>query len=149
MGHVEQLSQLKEPTKVKEVARAVREEKFTKEQTSELVSLVKERNLPVEHAVQAVKIFEKSDEIASQVAEDFRNAVLKSAKEVKVVESSEARRLMENYMYLGTLIKALEQHKIFCLDHKNEDMLVWKGCRTPITETYEKLGRKLGRKARG
>jgi ParB family chromosome partitioning protein len=149
MQHVEKLSHLKEPTMVKEVARAVKDEKFTAEQTSELVSLVKDRNLPVEHAVQAVKIFERSDQIASQVTEELKRAVIESAKEVKAVESSEARRLMENYMYLGTLIKALEQGKIFCLDHKNENMLVWKGCRTPITETHEKLGRKLGRKSRG
>lgn len=148
MGHVEQLSQLKEPTTVKEVARAVKEERFTKEQTTELVSLVKERKLPVQHAVQAVKIIEKSERIASQVADDLKRAVIESAKEVKAVESSEARRLMENYMYLGTLIKALEEGKIFCLDHKNEKMLVWKGCKTPITETHEKLGRRLGRKAR-
>ena len=144
-GHVEKLSQLREPEKVQEVARAVREERFTQEQTSQLVNLVKDRNMPVEHARQAVKIFEKSDEIAAQVAEDFRNAVLNSAREVKEIESSEARKLMENYMYLGTLIKALERGKIFCLDHKAENMLVWKGCKTPITETHEKLGRKLGR----
>lgn len=148
MQHVEELSQLKDSEKVQQVARAVKDENFTARQTSELVSLVRERNITVEHAVEAVKVIEKSDKIASKVAEELRRAVIESAKEVRAIETSEDRKLMENYVFLGTIIKALEEHKIRCLDHKDEDMLVWKRCRTPITETHAKLEKKLGRGAK-
>jgi ParB family chromosome partitioning protein len=143
-SHAEELSRLETPEEKVELAKAVVDEELTTDQTSEAVGLIKEKAIPVKQAVQTVLILDRAREAASRVTEALKLAIIESSAQVKEIESSEARRLMENYMFLGTIIEGLKEGKIFCLDHRDEDMLVWQGCNTPISETHRQLEKKLG-----
>jgi len=144
-SHVEAMTRLEEPEKIREVARAIKEEKLSVPQTAEVVELVKEQKLPVERAVETVKIVERARESAGEVAEQLKEALVKATKEIRVTETSEGRRLMESYMFLGTILQSLNDERIFCLKHPHKKpMLEWACCHTPVSETHGTLKKKLG-----
>jgi len=142
-SHMEEMVKVKEPEKVREIAKAIREEKLTVPQTKEVVQLVEERQMPVDRAVQTVKIVERAKEAAEEVAEQLKEAVVKTSRDIKEAESSERRKLLENYMFLGSVIESLEKGRIFCVAHKSETPSLKWSCGTPLEETHEALKRKL------
>ena len=145
-SHLQEIvrGKIQKPEKVREVIRAIEKEDLTTEQTREVVKLVKERNVDVDRAVDAVKVEARARVAADEVAGQLREAVVKASKDIRNVESSDRRRLLENYMFLGSIIDSLSNNKIFCLTHKSEDpSLKWK-CGISIEETHDSLKRKLG-----
>jgi ParB family chromosome partitioning protein len=142
-GHLEELTKIKEPEEIKKMVRAIKDERLTRDQTSEAVNLVDEHKMSVENAVQAVKVMENAKEAAQSVTEAIKQAVIVAGPEIARIESSSRRRLMEGYVILGTIVKALEDEKLYCLRHKERD-LVWKGCGTNIKETYKHFAEELG-----
>ena len=85
----------------------------------------------------------RAREVAEGIAEPLGEALIRAEEESMVARTSEERRLLESYMFLGSIIKALEGKRIFCLEHSDkEPMLMW-SCGTPITETHAKLRAKL------
>ena len=145
-SHLQEIvrGKIEKPERIRQVIKAIEREDLTRDQTREVVQLVKERDVPVERAVDAVKVAERARVAAEEVAGQLKEAVVKTSKEIKEVESSERRRLLENYMFLGSVIESLESGKIFCLAHKSEvPSLKW-SCGTPVNETHEMLKRRLG-----
>lgn len=85
----------------------------------------------------------RAREVAEGIAEPLGEALIGAEEEAMVARTSEGRRLLESYMFLGSLIKALREKRLFCVDHIDEEpMLMW-SCGTPITKTHEKLRAKL------
>lgn len=138
---------IEKPEKIRQIVTAIEKEDLTTGQTREVVKLVKETNVPVERAVDAVKIEARARVAADEVAGQLREAVVKASKEIKDIESSEKRRLLENYMFLGSIVDSMDHNKIFCLAHASEDpLLKWK-CGISIEETRDSLKKKLGLRA--
>jgi len=90
------------------------------------------------------EIRERASEIAEGIAEPLGQALLKAEEEANIARTSEQRRMLENYMMLGSIIQSLKNGKIFDIDQKEgEQMLTWRSG-TPITDTHEKLRKTLG-----
>lgn len=86
---------------------------------------------------------QRAREAAGEIVGPLREAILKAEADIKEVENSEKRRLLENYMIIGSILTTLENRKIFCIDHQDaKPTLMW-SCGTPLTETYVKLKEKL------
>jgi ParB family chromosome partitioning protein len=145
-SHLQEIvrGKIEKPEKVREVIRAIEKENLTTDQTREVVQLVREREVPVERAVDAVKVAERARVAAEEVAGQLKEAVVKTSRDIKEVESSERRRLLENYMFLGSVIESLQNGKIYCVAHKSETPSLKWSCGTLIEETHDALKRKLG-----
>lgn len=142
-SHLEELTKIKEPENIKKMVQAIKDEKLTSDQTAEVVSLIKEEAMPVERAVQTVKIVETARDAAESVTQAIKQAVVEAGKEMSEIESSPRRKLMEAYVLVGTIVKALDENKLYCLKHK-ENELVWKSCGTTIRETQKQFAGELG-----
>jgi len=87
---------------------------------------------------------ERAREAAGEIAGPLREALLKAEQDIMEVKNSEKRRLLENYMIIGSILTTLEKGLIFDIEHKGEkQMLLWKSG-TSLTETHTKLKEKLG-----
>jgi endonuclease III len=73
------------------------------EEVRESVKLVKDRDVPVESAIQVVSSTRRAKEVAAQMTDTLREALIETAQEAKKIEESDVRKLMENYMFLGTI----------------------------------------------
>lgn len=86
---------------------------------------------------------ERAREAAGEIAGPLRDALLKAQQDILEVKNSEKRKLLENYMMIGSVLTTLEKRLIFDIEHENEEqMLVWKSG-IPLTETHRKLKKKL------
>jgi ParB family chromosome partitioning protein len=142
-SHLQELTKIREPETIRKMVSAIKDEKLTRDQTAQAVSFIQEQELPVEKAVQAVKVIESAREAAASVTEAVRDAVMVAGKEISDIESSPRRKLMEGYVLLGTIVKALDDNKLYCLKHKEKE-LMWKGCGTTIRETQKQFAKELG-----
>jgi len=87
---------------------------------------------------------ERARQAVDEIAGHLKEALLKADMDIKKVKNSEGRRLLENYMVIGAILSSLETGKIFCLRHENEKQtLIWK-CGISLSETHDKLKKKLG-----
>jgi ParB/RepB/Spo0J family partition protein len=145
-SHLQEIvrGKIEKPEEVRQVIKAIQREDLTTEQTREVVQLVKERDVPVERAVDAVKVAERARVAAEEVADQLKEAVVKTGRDIKEVESSERRKLLENFMFLGSVIESIQSGKIFCVTHKSESPSLKWSCGTPVDETHEALKRRLG-----
>jgi len=85
------------------------------------------------------EIGERVKKIADSVVEPLGEALLRAEKEASIARTSEQRRLLVNYMMLGSIIQSLKNDSIFDIEHESrEQMLMWESG-VPITETHEKL----------
>lgn len=85
----------------------------------------------------------RAREAAQSIAPALAEALIKAEEDSKIAKSSEQRKLLENYMFLGSIIQSLKAKRLFCIEHDNEEpMLMW-SCGTPITKTHEKLKARL------
>jgi ParB/RepB/Spo0J family partition protein len=89
------------------------------------------------------ELIERANEAARGVAEPLGEALTKAAEESRIAKTSEERKLLENYMLLGSIIQSLENGKIFCTTHGDEEPILTWSCGTPITKTHEELKAKL------
>ena len=79
-----------------------------------------------------------------RLAKSIGEVIDKVVRESKIAKTSERRRLLEDYMFLGSIIQAANTQRIFCAHHKGEEPLLKWSCGTPITRTYEELADRLG-----
>ena len=86
----------------------------------------------------------RANEAAQSIAQPLGEALTKAQQDADVARSSEQRKNLENYMLLGSIVQSLRSGKIFCVDHKGEEMMLVWSCGTPITKTHKELGSKLG-----
>lgn len=78
------------------------------------------------------------------ISKTIGEALLKTEEDIQKAKESENRVLMANFMMIGSIMKAIENGTVFCLDHQGEQHeLLW-SCGEPITETYRKLRERLG-----
>jgi ParB/RepB/Spo0J family partition protein len=89
-------------------------------------------------------IEKRAREAAEGIAPALAEALMKVEEESKIAKSSQERKLLESYMFLGSIIQSLKNKTLFCAEHGHEEpMLMW-SCGTPITKTHEELRVKLG-----
>lgn len=89
------------------------------------------------------EIKERAKEIAEGISEPLGTALLRAEEEARIARTSEQRKLLENYLMLGSIIRSLMNGTIFDLTHEGEEqMLLWKSG-TPITDTHEALRKRL------
>ena len=87
---------------------------------------------------------ERAREAAGEIAGPLREALLKAEQDIREVKDSERRRLLENYMMIGSVLTTLEKGLIFDIEHQDEEqMLMWKSG-TPLIKTHRQLKKKLG-----
>ena len=87
---------------------------------------------------------ERARQAVEEIAGPLKEALIKADMDIKSIKNSEGRRLLENYMIIGSILSTLENNRIFCLKHKNEKpALMWK-CDIPLSETHNQLKKKLG-----
>ena len=86
---------------------------------------------------------ERAREAAGEIAGPLREALLRAEQDIREVKNSEKRRLLENYLIIGSVLTTLEKGLIFDIEHEDEEqMLIWKSG-TPLTETHRQLKKKL------
>ena len=130
-----------EKGKIEEEARKkVREEILSSPETMrEMVQEVESRVSSQE----TVEIEERARQSAEEILQPLKEAILKAEADIQEAESSEKRKLLQNYMVLGSILTLLRDKRVFCLDHPNEQpMLMW-SCGTPLSKTYDQLKEKL------
>jgi len=130
-----------ERRKIEEEARKkVREEILSSPETMrEMVEEVESRLSSQE----TVEIEERARQSAEEILQPLKEAILKAEADIQEAESSEKRKLLQNYMVLGSILTLLRDKRVFCLDHPNEQpMLLWP-CGTPLSKTYDQLKEKL------
>jgi ParB family chromosome partitioning protein len=130
-----------EKGKIEEEARKkVREEILSSPETMrEMVAEVESRV----GSQDTLEIEERARQSAEEILQPLKEAIIKAEADIEEAESSEKRKLLQNYMVLGSILTLLRDKRVFCLDHPNEQpMLVW-SCGTPLSKTYDQLKEKL------
>jgi len=130
-----------EKRKIEEEARKkVREEILSSPETMrEMVEEVESRV----NSQETVEIEERARQSAEEILQPLKEAILKAEADIQEAESSEKRKLLQNYMVLGSILTLLRDKRVFCLDHPNEQpMLMW-SCGTSLSKTYDQLKERL------
>ena len=130
-----------EKQRIEEEARKKAQEEILS--TPELLQEVAERAREERHR-EFAEMEERAREAAGEIAGPLGEALLKAEQDIMEVKNSEKRKLLENYMIIGSVLATLEKGLIFDIEHKNEEqMLIWKSG-IPLTETHRQLKKKLG-----
>jgi DNA modification methylase len=79
VSHAEELLRLDSNAKIEEVAEAIKEHGLNRDSTADVVRLVKDYNIPVEHAVKAVQITEKIKERANDMSEQLQRSLIQAS----------------------------------------------------------------------
>jgi ParB family chromosome partitioning protein len=96
-----------------------------------------------ERSEEFAEMEKRAREAAESIAQPLAEALIKAEEDSKVARSSKERKLLENYMFLGSIIQSLRDKRIFCTDHDHEEPVLMWSCGTPITKTHEELKAKL------
>ena len=96
-----------------------------------------------ERSEEFAEMEKRAREAAESIAQPLAEALIKAEEDSKVARSSKERKLLENYMFLGSIIQSLRDKRIFCTDHDHEEPTLMWSCGTPITKTHEELKNKL------
>jgi len=130
-----------ERRQIEEEARKKAQEEIL--ESPEILQVVAEK-VREERAKEYVEMEERAREAAGQIAGPLREALLKAEQDIAEVKNSEKRKLLENYMLIGSILSTLEKGLIFDIESKTDkQMLLWKSG-TPLDVTYTKLRKKLG-----
>jgi ParB family chromosome partitioning protein len=130
-----------EKLRIEEEARKkVREEILSSPETMrEMVAEVESRV----GSQDTLEIQERARQSAEEILQPLKEAILKAEADIQEAESSEKRKLLQNYMVLGSILTLLRDKRVFCLDHpKEQPMLMW-SCGISLSKTYDQLKERL------
>jgi len=139
-----EISQIEDPKAARALIEEIKEHDLSYEETRQARKLVQEEKKPVKEAVGEVLKERGMKEDAAKIAKAIAQADRAAKREKRKTDPKLAAQ-RKNYLALMGLPGMLEKKTIFCSDHPDgPQMLVWKCCGKPVTETLKELRKKTG-----